>query len=84
MSEGYALGSAPALPHAYDPGGPTTVVDRVVGSNRAGVVQAVCRVARERGDAQVIFVVASGDGELEDILTTEGATKPVNLWAKTT
>jgi hypothetical protein len=83
-ADGYALGSASVLPHAYDPGGPTTVVDRVVGSNRAGVVDTLCREAAKRGDAQVIFVVANGDHELESILTMHGATKPVNLWAKLT
>jgi hypothetical protein len=79
---GCAIGSPAAQPPAFDPGGPTTVVDRVGGSDRAKVVQAVVSAAAARGDARLIFVVDASDSELAGILTTAGATIPVNLWLK--
>jgi hypothetical protein len=78
--DGYAVGSAPASPPAYDPGGPTTVIDRVVGPNRRGVVDEVLRAASDRGDVQVIFVVDRADQELAEIVGAVGATEPVHLW----
>lgn len=79
-ADGYAIGSAPAVPAAYDPGGPTTVVDRVCGPNRRNVVQAVLHEASRRGDVQVIVVVDHADDDLKEILVAVGATQPVNLW----
>jgi hypothetical protein len=78
--DGYAIGSAPINPPPYDPGGPTTVVDRVSGPNRASVMATVLREAGNRGDAHVIVVVDQQDQELAEILLNAGATQPVNLW----
>ena len=79
-AHGYAIGSAPVTPPAYDPGGPTTVIDRVVGRNRRALVADVLETASRRHDVQVIFVVDHTDNELAEILTAAGATQPVHLW----
>ncbi len=78
--DGYAIGSAPVFPAAYDPGGPTTVIDRVQGPNRLAVVEAALRSTSRRGDVHVIFVVDHSDHELTEVLIAAGATQPVNLW----
>jgi hypothetical protein len=80
-SEGYALGSAPVSPPPYDPGGPTTVVDRIIGTDRAAVLEATLAAANRRGDVQVIVVCGVADVELETILTARCVSQPVNLWA---
>ena len=79
-SDGYAIGSAPMTPPAYDPGGPTTVIDRVVGRNRRAVIAEVLQAASRRHDVHAIFIVAHTDDELAEILTAAGATQPVRLW----
>ncbi len=78
--DGYAIGSAPTLPAAYDPGGPTTVIDRVFGPNRRNVLHAALHAASRRGDIHVIVVVDHADHDLIEILNEAGATQPVNLW----
>jgi hypothetical protein len=80
--DGYALGSASVIPAAYNPGGPTTVIDRVVGPDRGGVIDTVLEAAAQRGDAQAVFVSAHMDVELADLLGNRGATNPVTLWSK--
>ena len=79
-ADGYAIGSAPTSPAAYNPGGPTTVIDRVWGTNRRNVVDAVLQAASRRGDIQVIVIVDHADGDLIEIVEQAGATQPVNLW----
>jgi hypothetical protein len=82
-ADGYAIGSAPALPPPYDPGGPTTVIDRICGSNRRSVLEVALQEAARRGDVQVIVVVDRLDLELTGIVNDLGATQPVNLWLAT-
>ena len=79
-ADGYAIGSAPAEPAAYDPGGPTTIIDRVCGPNRRNVVDVALQAASRRGDIHVIVVVDHTDDELTRILDEAGATQPVHLW----
>ena len=79
-ADGYAIGSAPALPPTYDPGGPTTVIDRIGGGNRRAVLQAALQEASRRSDVQVIVVADRTDLELIQIVNGLGATQPVNLW----
>jgi hypothetical protein len=78
--DGYAIGSAPVLPPTYNPGGPTTVIDRICGANRRAVLQAALQEAARRGDVHVIVVVDRSDQELTNIVNDMGATQPVNLW----
>jgi hypothetical protein len=78
--EGYAIGSAPILPPPYDPGGPTSVIDRVVGKNRRVVLEVALQEATRRGDVHVIVVVDHRDLELTEIVNDLGATQPVKLW----
>jgi hypothetical protein len=83
---GYAIGSPPVLPPPFDPGGPTTVVDRIIGTNRALVLEHILRAAAQRGDAQVIVIADNDDTELVGILrakqAAKGAADPVNLWVR--
>jgi hypothetical protein len=79
-ADGYAIGSAPALPPPFDPGGPTTIIDRICGSNRRTVLDLALQEAARRSDVQVIVVVDRGDQELTNIVNDLGATRPVNLW----
>ena len=79
-ADGYAIGSAPALSPTYNPGGPTTVIDRICGGNRRAVLGFALLEAARRGDVQVIVVVDRADQELTNIVNDMGATQPVNLW----
>ena len=79
-SFGRVVGSAPMQPPIYDPGGPTTVVDRVVGADRAALLDETIRAARRRGDAQLIVVCADEDTELRALLHESGSAVPVDVW----
>ena len=65
---GYVIGSPSAEPPIYDPGGPTCVIDQVIGSNQDLLVTQAMKKAEQRGDAQVIVVCAAGDQELASAL----------------
>ncbi len=66
---GYLVGSQSYTPPpVYDPGGPTTVVDRVIGANRRGLIESACSAAADRGDAQLVVVSDAADHELERLL----------------
>jgi hypothetical protein len=79
---GYAIGSASLNPPAYDPGGPTTVIDRIVGPQRGTVLEAALSRAANRGDAHVIVVSDEQDSELRGFLIAHGANQPVNVWQR--
>ncbi len=79
-SRGVLIGSAGMMPPIYDPGGPTTVIDRVVGPDRAGLLGDALTIAAARGDVGVLVVCASDDTELADIALSLGATIPVRTW----
>jgi hypothetical protein len=79
-TDGYAIGSVSAVPPAYDPGGPTTVIDRICGHNRPAVLVDALYAAANRGDVQVIVIVDHADHELTGIVKAAGATHPVNCW----
>jgi hypothetical protein len=81
-ADGYAIGSAPIVPPTHDPGGPTTVIDRICGDNRHAVLDLVLQQAKRRGDVHVIMVVDRSDDELTGIITELGATQPVHLWRR--
>ncbi len=65
---GYVIGSPSAEPPIYDPGGPTCVVDQIIGPNQRQLIQQAIRQAGRRGDAQMIVVCAEADQELESVL----------------
>lgn len=68
-TDGHLVGSPSfAPPPLYDPGGNTSVVDRVVGSNRRALVQSAGSAAGGRGDAQLVVVCSAEDLELEHLL----------------
>ncbi len=77
---GVLIGSAGMMPPIYDPGGPTTIVDRIVGSDRAALLRHALSLAAARGDVGVLVVCALDDTELADIATALGATIPVRTW----
>jgi hypothetical protein len=77
---GYAIGSAPLHASAYDPGGPTTIIDRVCGTNRRSVVSFAGHAAIRRCDAQLVIVVDRNDEELAAIVSELAASRPVNVW----
>jgi hypothetical protein len=56
------------------------VVDRVMGPNRGGVIDAVIDAAA-RGDAQLVFISTHTDVEPAQLLFECGATNPVTLWS---
>jgi hypothetical protein len=79
-SHGYAVGSAPMSPPPFDPGGPTTVVDQIVGRDRVALLDQTLSAAKRRGDVQVIVVCAEDDHELAAVLVERCVSQPVNLW----
>ena len=76
---GYVIGSPSAEPPIYDPGGPTCVVDQVVGSDRALLIEQAASKAEHRGDAQIIVVCAEADQELESVLLNLGFKAEIHL-----
>ncbi len=76
---GYVIGSPSAEPPIYDPGGPTCVIDQVVGSNRAQLIEQAASKAGQRGDAQIIVVCAEADQALESVLLHLGFKAEVHL-----
>ena len=52
----------------YDPGGPSCVVDRIIGPERASLLDAAMATAAERGDAGMVVVSDAADKALEDLL----------------
>ena len=80
--DGYVgISQSLAAPSIYDPGGPSAVIDRVVGSNRHRMVLDAVAFAKERGDAQIILVVARDDRELIAIADGLDARRPVDIFA---
>ena len=77
---GYVIGTPPSTPPIFDPGGPTTVIDRIVGSDRASLLRDAAAIAQERGDIQLVVVCADHDPELRSILSSAGSTVPVEVW----
>lgn len=76
---GYAIGSPPATPPIYDPGGPTTVIDQVNGPDRSKVLEMALAAAAHRDDAQVIVVCGEEDTELSVIVGESGFNRVVDL-----
>jgi hypothetical protein len=69
--DGYVVGSASTTPPTYDPGGPTCVVDRIVGTNRLGLLNDAMTAAASRGDHQLLVVAATNDDDLVHLLRAE-------------
>jgi hypothetical protein len=69
---GVAIGSPSVTPPIYDPGGPTCVVDRMDGSDRAALLQEVATAAVARGDHQVVVVSHVEDHGLDAMLEASG------------
>lgn len=78
-NDGYVIGSPSATPPIYDPGGPTAVVDQVIGSDRWRLVRDALMAAAGRGDAQVVIVVGANDSELADVASDAGFTRVVDF-----
>ena len=77
---GWLVGSPSYTPPpVYDPGGPTTVVDRVVGVDRSRLIQLACAAAKRRGDAQLVVVTDSHDSDLEAVLAELGFDRVVDV-----
>lgn len=76
---GHAIGSPSATPPIYNPGGPTTVIDQVIGANRHEVLQLALAAAAGRGDAQVVVVCAADDKQLEEIVAGAGFGRVVDF-----
>ena len=79
---GMVIGDAPVEPPIFDPGGPTTVIDRIVGPNRGALVSEAIAAASARGDAQLIVVADVHDDELIELAEVAGATCPVVNWTR--
>lgn len=79
---GYAIGSPAVNPPIYDPGGPTTVIDQLVGPHRMKVLQMAMAAAAERGDAQVVLVCGNEDAELSALVDEAGFGHVVDLMGR--
>ena len=78
---GYAVISpAMSAPPIYDPGGKTSVIDRVIGDDRQSVLMSALSFAYQRGDVGVILVVEAHDTELSAIADRLGARHPVDVF----
>ena len=82
--DGYVIGSPPATTPIFDPGGPTTVIDQLVGSDRFSLLEVSVDAAARRGDAQVVIVIDGNDDDLAEDATAAGFTRVVDLFAATT
>ena len=80
--EGIVIGDASVEPPIYDPGGPTTVIDRIVGQNREALLNHAIDAAGARGDAQLIVVADVHDDELIGLMSAAGGTQPVVNWVR--
>jgi hypothetical protein len=78
--DGYAIGSASMTPPLYDPGGPTTVIDQIVGADRAGLLDEAMARSAARADTGVIVVCATDDDQLRQILERRGYRPEVDLF----
>lgn len=58
---GYVIGSAGVEPPLYDPGGPSCVVDRIIGPDRASLLDAAMALGAGRGDAAMVVVSDAAD-----------------------
>lgn len=77
---GVVVGSpSTTAPPVYDPGGTVCVIDRVVGADRASLLDEACALAAERGDVLVAVVAAAGDVELHDALDRSGLVRTVEV-----
>jgi hypothetical protein len=79
--DGYVIGSASMTPPLYDPGGPTTVIDQIVGADRAGLLDQAMARAAARADTGVIVVCATDDDQLRQLLERRGYRPEVDLFA---
>ncbi|MDY7101930.1 MAG: hypothetical protein S0880_12145 [Actinomycetota bacterium] len=79
---GCAIGSPGVEPPLYDPGGPTCVADRIHGSDRAVLLDALMATAADRGDARLLVVCDGADEELAQILTDIDFRAEVDVFAR--
>jgi hypothetical protein len=78
---GYVMISAAvSAPPIYDPGGKTSVIDRVIGTDRPSLLMSALSFANERGVVGVILVVDADDTELSGIADQLGARHPVDIF----
>ena len=77
---GLVVGSPGMFPPLFDPGGSTTVIDRIEGADRASLLETAIQMAAARGDAQLIVVTASSDDELDVTLREHGFVPEVDVF----
>jgi hypothetical protein len=77
---GLAVGSPPVLPPPiYDPGGTSSVVDRVVGGDPGRLLDRITTAAAAAGVGQLIVVCGTGDDDLRGALDERHAGHPVEV-----
>jgi hypothetical protein len=81
-ADGYVIGSPSVEPPLYDPGGPSCIVDRIVGPDRASLLDAAMAAAAERGDAGMVVVSDIADEALQGQLASAGFRAEVDLFAR--
>ncbi len=83
-AEGFAIGSGPLTPPAYDPGGTTTVIDRIVarrdGGDRRSILSAALAQCQSRADVHAIVIADPADHELSALLDEFDAGHPLDVW----
>ena len=79
---GFVIGSPGVEPPLYDPGGPSCVVDRIIGPDRASLLDAAMATAVGRGDAEMVVVSDVAEQALQEPLSGAGFRAEVNLLAR--
>lgn len=82
LDGGLVVGSPPVMaPPVYDPGGTICVVDRIVGANRAQLLQYALAGAAARGDVLLNVVTTTDDTELEELVAEADFQRTVEVYA---
>lgn len=76
---GSVVGSPSVNVPIYDPGGPTTVVDRIGGTDRHALARAALAACHARGDAQLVVVVEADDADLLAAVSDLGFVAEIEL-----
>ena len=78
---GFVIGPPGVEPPLYDPGGPSCVVDRIIGPDRASLLDAAMATAVGRGDAGMVVVSDVAEQALQDLLAVR-ASEPKSTFSR--
>lgn len=78
----FATGSPSVEPPIYDPGGPTSVIDRLGGADRGRALVLAIGASAARFDAQLVVVARAEDHKLAALLSEHGFGKQVDVFLR--